>query len=157
LLQAAIESVGNAAHHWRVAQAFEQQVGAAAHMQDDGQLVLLRELELGFVKQLLLGQRSSRVELGHKPIQANFTHGYQAWVVVVGVQGSVELRQMRLGGVRGVERVNAQGINILLGMGQQTHGVKVGRLDRRDDALRHTRLTTSPMHGCAVSLKLGGI
>ena len=32
------------------------QVCAAAHMQDDGQLVVLRELELGFVKLLLLGQ-----------------------------------------------------------------------------------------------------
>ena len=126
-------------------------------MQDDGQLVLLRELELGFVKALLLGQCFGGVEFGHKTIEANFTHSHQTWVVAVGVQRGIELCQMRLGGLGGVERVNAQRIRVLLGVGQQAHGVKVGSFYGGNHTGRHACCTCTHVHVSSVGVKLGRI
>lgn len=43
-------------------------------MQDHGQLLLLREFELRFVKQQLLGQGFGRIEFWHKTVKTYFTH-----------------------------------------------------------------------------------
>jgi hypothetical protein len=72
----------------------------------------------------------------------------------VGGQRGVKLRQMRLGRLRCEKRVNAEGIGILLGVGQHTHRIKVGRFYSGDDALRHTCGTGSLVRGGAVGVKL---
>jgi hypothetical protein len=50
--------------------------------------------------------------------------------------------------------MNAEGISILLGVGQHTHRIKVGRFYSGDDALLHTCGTGALVHSCAVGVKL---
>ena len=157
LLQAAIERVGNPAHPADVTQAFEQGVCRAAHMQDHRQLVALRQLELCAVK-LLLGVPSCRgVEGGYPAIQANFTHCHQARVVALRQQGLVELIEVCRSGLRCEQGVNAQGIGVLVGMGQRTHGVEIGGFDRRDDATAHPLRSGVCANLGAICLKFGSV
>ena len=65
--------MGYATRHWKLTEPFEQSVCAAPHVQDDGQLVALRNLQLRFKKMGLLGKRFRRVDLWHKTIQTNFS------------------------------------------------------------------------------------
>ena len=85
-------------------------------MQHDGQLVLTRQLQLCAVKVLLFVPSLIAVDLWHKTIEPNFTYCDQLRVGAVLLQGGIELLQMRFGGGGGVERVNAQGIDIARGI-----------------------------------------
>ena len=103
LLHTAIERVGNAALHWRLAQTLEKQISTAPHMQDDGQVELLRQFQLRFVKELL----PRHVQTRHKTIEADFTQRHQARVGSVLFQSGAQGLQVGLMGLRGVHRVYA--------------------------------------------------
>ena len=65
--------MGDATSYWKLTKPFEQTISTATHVQDDGQLVALRNLQLRFKKMGLLGKRFRRVDLWHKTIQTNFS------------------------------------------------------------------------------------
>ena len=91
LLQAAIKCMCDATFDGDLTQTFEQRIGAATHMQHDGQLVLTRQLQLCAVKVLLLVPSLWAVDSWHKTIQANFSYCDQLWISAVLLQGSIEL------------------------------------------------------------------
>jgi hypothetical protein len=53
--------------------------------------------------------------------------------------------------------VNAQGIHIVLGMGQQTHSVKVGCLDGGNHTGGHASCTRTQVHSSTVGFELDGV
>ena len=72
-------------------------------MQQHRQVVLLRQLQLGFVNKLL----SRHVQTWHKTIEANFTHRHQTRVVTMAVQSLVQGLQILFAGLRGVQGMDA--------------------------------------------------
>mmetsp|Transcript_21723 Transcript_21723/g.40403 ORF Transcript_21723/g.40403 Transcript_21723/m.40403 type:complete len:201 (+) Transcript_21723:726-1328(+) len=135
------------------AQAGQQLVRAAPHMQDDRQAEALGQLELLDIEMLL----RRRIQARHEEVQADFADRHQARVDVVGGKGLGQLREIARGGAHHVERMDAQRVREALAHRQQAHGVEVGRLDGRDDDLRDPRATCPLDHRVAVSVELGRV
>ena len=153
LLQTAIEGMGNAAFHRRLAQTLQQQIGAAPHMQEHGQIVLLRQLQLRFVKQLL----PRHVQTGHKTIQTDFTHGHQVRVWAVRVQRLLQYRQVMVLGLRRVQGVDAQGVDIAVLVGELAHQFEVVHLHRWNDTGLNTHCASGLSHRVPVVCKFSGV
>ena len=145
--------MGDAARHGNVAQALEQLVGRAAHMQDHRQIEPARQLQLRTVKLLL----PRGIQSIGKKIQPDFADGHQARVTMVLLQRLGQQRQVGIGRPRGVERVDAQRVAVAVAVRQLAHGIPVGTLHRRNHAMRHACCSRLLAHGVAVGGKLGGV
>jgi hypothetical protein len=104
-------------------------------MHDDRQIVLLGQFQLRSVKKLL----PRHVQAGHKSVQTYFTHGHQARVSSVLLQGDIQCLQVGLTGLRRVQRMDTQGVNVAMLVGELAHNVKVCDLHRWDNAYIYPR------------------
>jgi hypothetical protein len=141
------------AFHRRLPQPLQQQIGAAPHVQDHRQVVLLGQLQLRCVKELL----TRHVQAGHKTVQADFTHRHQTRVGAVVCQGLVQGLQIGLAGLRCEKGVDAQRVNVAVLVRQLPHRVKVRGLHRRDDAGVHAHRAGGLTHRVAVRREFGGV
>ena len=109
--------MGDAPRHGELTKPFEQSVCAAPHVQDDGQLVALRNLQLRFKKMGLLGKRLGCVDLRYKTIQTNFAYRDQSWVITMRMQMRVQGGKVFVFGLWGVERMYAQSVGVCMAVG----------------------------------------
>jgi hypothetical protein len=122
-------------------------------MQDDGQVVVLRQSQLGFVKQLL----TRHVQALHKAIKTDFTHSHQTRVAAVLMQLRVKRWQVGLSCLRRVHGVYAEGIHVTILMRQQAYCVEIGRLNRWNHTGKHFYRACSQAHRVAVCGKFLGV
>ena len=145
------------ARHRHLAQAFEQHVGRAAHVQNDRQTVLPRQLQLGRVKRPLPLTQGGLAQGWHKIIQTNFPHRHQARVVFRRSQGIVQGVQVIVMCLRHIQRVDAQGISVAVAVRQRLHRAPMGPRHRRDHAQAHACTAGLLTHRVAVGIKLGRV
>ena len=154
LLLAAIERMRNAAmREVHAAQAGQQLVGAAAHMQQHREAGALGELELLDIEMLL----DVGVQAFDEKIQADLAHRHQPRVGAVGFQRFGELAEIAFSRAHHAQWMNAQRIGEIMLDRQQPHGVEVGCIDCRDDDLRDTRRTGTRDDGTTVGVELGRV
>ena len=154
LLAAAIERMTDAAGPQSdAAQAAQQRVGAASHMEDHRQLMPLRELELLHIEMLLRG----RVEVLDEEIEADLADADQARIVAALGQHPVETAEVLVARVHDVQRMDAQRIAEAMRMRERPHLLEVPGDDRRDHDLRHARCQRARDDGVAVDVELRGV
>ena len=150
---AAIEGMGDAAAHRDTAQALQQGIGRAPHMQDHRQTNLLGQSQLGQIEALLLGAVQSR----HEVVQPDLADGHQPWVATLRAQRLAQPLQVGLGGMLDIQRVDAQRIDRVVGLRQLAHHIEVGHLHRRQHQPRHARSTGALNHRRTVRIELGRV
>ena len=111
-------------------------------MQQHRQAVALRERQLGAVEVLL----ARHVQAGHPSVQADFTHRHQVRVALGLGQGLVQGQQIRLLGLWGEQRVDAQRISVAMRRGQFPHPLEIGRLHGGPHAQTHPSLARPRAH-----------
>ena len=153
LLHTAVEGMGDAAAHRHFAQALEQAVGRAAHVQDHRQAEAPRQLQLRAVKAPL----ARWVKAGHEAVEPDLAHRDQARVGLVLLQRAGQRLQVFVGGARRVERVDAQGVAVAMALRELAHHIPLGALHGRDDAVRHARRARLGAHGVHVGGELGRV
>ena len=89
------------------AQALEQRVGRAPHVQDHRQPGLAGQRQLRDVEALL----PRAVQAGHEVVQPDLAHRHQARVVALRLQRLAQPLQVGVGGTVDVQRVDAQRID----------------------------------------------
>lgn len=153
LLSAAVEGVGNAAHHLVLAQGLEQAVAALAHMQDDGQLELLRQPDLLLVKPDL----ALSIESGHKKVEPDLAHRHQMRIAFLLHQQFAQRRNIGRLRARRVERMEAQRIAVTVSMGQRNYLLPVRALHSRNHQMLHTGGMCRDSNRLAIHIELGCI
>ena len=119
--------------------------------------MLARQAQLRPVEVHLPLPQRALAQRWHKKIKANLAHRHQARVIALRCQGVVQRIQVMLAGLCHIQRVNAQGVAVAMGMGQVAHSLKVSHGHRRQDAVRHPGLRRTGPHLGHVRRKLGRI
>ena len=119
--------------------------------------MLARQAQLRPVEVHLPLPQRALAQRWHKKIKANLAHRHQARVIALRCQGVVQRIQVMLAGLCHIQRVNAQGVAVAMGMSQVAHRLKVSHGHRRQDAVRHPGLGRTGPHLGHVRRKLGRI
>jgi hypothetical protein len=150
--RAAVEGVGDAARHLDAAQALQQRVGRAAHVQDHRQAGVARQLQLREVEALL----ARAVQAGHEVVEADLAHRHQARVVAVARKRLRQPVEVVVGARVHEQRVDAQRVGQAQPVRQRAHGVEVRRLATAGSTSMPTPAARARAHhGVAVGVELG--
>jgi hypothetical protein len=119
-------------------------------MQDDGQLKLTGDLQLGTKKCPL----HFKIWMSLESVQSDFTHGHQGRVTVLRLQSVLQgLQGMAIATVH-MQRMDAQGIKIVVALRQRLHRLPIVRMHSRDDAKLHAHLSSQLTLHVPIGVKL---
>ena len=150
---AAVEGMRDAAGRLDAAQALQQAVGRAPHMQDHRQPGVARQLQLGEVETLL----HLRVQPGHEEVEPDLAHGHQPRIVAPLAQCLGQLLDLVLRRLHHVQRVDAQRIGQAMGVGQRPNRTEVERGHRRQHLHPDAGGLRTRQHRLAIRVEFGRV
>ena len=116
---------------------FEQGICAFTHVQNNRQLVLSGEPELGSVDGVHFDFSARCLQPRHKAIDANFPNRHQARIAGQIAQSLIKLADMRFGGIQGKQGMYAQRVGVTIRVRPTPHRFKVADLNGGNNAQLH--------------------
>ena len=157
LLFAAAEGMGNASVRPGFAQVAQNGIHSVARVEDDGQPVPARQLELLAEKRLLPFAPGRRGQRGREKIQPDFAHGHQPRIARMRLQGGGQLLRRAFARLRHVERMGAQRVSVAQPVRGLPGLIKRAGAHSGNHAAAHTQRAGLLTHSGQVSGELGRV
>ena len=157
LLFAAAEGMGNAGVRPGFAQVAQHGIHSVARVEDDGQPVPARQLELLAEKRLLPLAPGRRGQRGREKIQPDFAHGHQPRIARMRLQGGGQLLRRAFARLRHVERMGAQRVSVAQPVRGLPGLIKRAGAHSGNHAAAHTQRAGLLTHGGQVGGELGRV